>query len=187
MDESIEKQSQKAIMGCLELCMYAEGSRHQEEIIVTGTKVSLSSWGTSKSVLLCFENDLLTYLVFPRLSLFQGRLETYLPENKVYCYQRPDSEVWNDRSEPPPAHAIQETVFDCSNIKNIHEIEDDMPSHDGYHYSSTAVEWYNLIATMKRWRDTGYWKPDVSLDDGLRAVQIGLAATRSIVEHECIH
>ena len=28
-------------MGCLELCMYAEGSRHQEEIIVTGTKVSL--------------------------------------------------------------------------------------------------------------------------------------------------
>ena len=26
-------------IGCLELCMYAEGSRHQEEIIVTGTKV----------------------------------------------------------------------------------------------------------------------------------------------------
>lgn len=26
-------------VGCLELCMYAEGSRHQEEIIVTGTKV----------------------------------------------------------------------------------------------------------------------------------------------------
>lgn len=26
-------------IGCLELCMFAEGSRHQEEIIVTGTKV----------------------------------------------------------------------------------------------------------------------------------------------------
>lgn len=26
-------------MGCLELCMFSEGSRHQEEIIVTGTKV----------------------------------------------------------------------------------------------------------------------------------------------------
>jgi hypothetical protein len=37
--ESIEKQSQKSVMGCLELCMYAEGSHHQEEIIVTGTKV----------------------------------------------------------------------------------------------------------------------------------------------------
>jgi predicted dehydrogenase len=37
--ESIAKQSQRAVMGCLELCMYAEGSRHQEEITVTGTKV----------------------------------------------------------------------------------------------------------------------------------------------------
>jgi predicted dehydrogenase len=27
------------VIGCLELCMFAEGSRHQEEIIVTGTKV----------------------------------------------------------------------------------------------------------------------------------------------------
>lgn len=27
--------------GCLELCMYADGSHHQEEIIVTGTKVSI--------------------------------------------------------------------------------------------------------------------------------------------------
>lgn len=39
--ESIQKQSQKAVIGCLELCMYAEGSRHQEEIIVTGTKESV--------------------------------------------------------------------------------------------------------------------------------------------------
>ena len=34
---------QSAAIGCLELCMYAEGSRHQEEIIVTGTKVSAMS------------------------------------------------------------------------------------------------------------------------------------------------
>jgi myo-inositol 2-dehydrogenase/D-chiro-inositol 1-dehydrogenase len=27
-------------IGCLELCMFSEGSRHQEEIVVTGTKVS---------------------------------------------------------------------------------------------------------------------------------------------------
>jgi predicted dehydrogenase len=40
-DQPIQKQSQKAVMGCLELCMYAEGSRHQEEIIVTGTKVRM--------------------------------------------------------------------------------------------------------------------------------------------------
>ena len=28
-----------ATMGCLELCMFSEGSRHQEEIVVTGTEV----------------------------------------------------------------------------------------------------------------------------------------------------
>ena len=30
-------------IGCLELCMFSEGSRHQEEIIVTGTKVSFNT------------------------------------------------------------------------------------------------------------------------------------------------
>lgn len=29
---------QQSTIGCLELCMFAEGSRHQEEIIVTGMK-----------------------------------------------------------------------------------------------------------------------------------------------------
>lgn len=32
-------QKQSNAIGCLELCMFSEGSRHQEEIIVTGTKV----------------------------------------------------------------------------------------------------------------------------------------------------
>lgn len=35
------KTTTTGTIGCLELCMYAEGSRHQEEIIVTGTKVSV--------------------------------------------------------------------------------------------------------------------------------------------------
>jgi hypothetical protein len=30
------RKVQHSTIGCLELCMYAEGSRHQEEIIVTG-------------------------------------------------------------------------------------------------------------------------------------------------------
>lgn len=37
---SVENPSQPNMIGCLELCMFAEGSRHQEEIIVTGTKVN---------------------------------------------------------------------------------------------------------------------------------------------------
>lgn len=35
---SRNRKVQQHTIGCLELCMYAEGSRHQEEIIVTGMK-----------------------------------------------------------------------------------------------------------------------------------------------------
>ena len=132
-------------MACLELCMYAEGSRHQEEIIVTGTK---------------------------------GRLEAYLPENKVYAYRRPDHEEWSDRSIPPPKP--KEQVYDCSNVNAIHGIDGKIPTHGGYHYSSTAVEWYQLLRAMRTHGETGVWKPDVSLADGLAAVQIGLQATQSL-------
>lgn len=138
-------------IGCLELCMYAEGSRHQEEIIVTGTK---------------------------------GRLEAYLPENKVYLYQRPLShEQWTDRSEPPPLSSIEERVFDCSNVMEVHDINESetIPTHGGYHYSSTAVEWYKLLRAMRSYDETRAWKPLVSLDDGIKAVEIGLRATEEIV------
>lgn len=114
-------------------------------------------------------------------------MEAYLPENKVYHYQRPDSNVWKDRSVPPPRESVTEAVYDCSDVKSVHDIDEDMPTHGGYHYSSTSVEWYMLISAMKKWRQTGHWKPDVSLLDGLRAVKMGICATRSIVEHECIH
>jgi predicted dehydrogenase len=151
LNEPTPDQSYKTTIGCLELCMYADGSRHQEEIIVTGTK---------------------------------GRLEAYLPENKVYCYQRPSSEHWKDKREPPPLEAIKETVYDCSDIKDTHNIDNDMPTHAGYHYGSTAVEWYRLIAALKKYQATGTWKPDVSLNDGLRAVEIGLSSTRALERDE---
>lgn len=59
-DKSPGRLDRSNVIGCLELCMFAEGSRHQEEIIVTGNKVRLmggSSWvlesnASSYSVLL---------------------------------------------------------------------------------------------------------------------------------------
>lgn len=139
-------------IGCLELCMYAEGSRHQEEIIVTGTR---------------------------------GRLEAYLPENKVYSFQRPLSDgKWTDRSEPPPANSILQSVYDCSDVAKVHNIDGTLPTHDGYHYCSTAVEWYRLLDAIRAYEDTGVWKPLVSLEDGLRAVEIGLEATTAIVNEK---
>mmetsp|Transcript_25153 Transcript_25153/g.62023 ORF Transcript_25153/g.62023 Transcript_25153/m.62023 type:complete len:409 (+) Transcript_25153:114-1340(+) len=136
-------------VGCLELCMFAEGSRHQEEIIVTGSK---------------------------------GRLEAYLPENKVFMYQRPNMEKWQDRSIPPPKSSVHEQVFDCSNVKDIHGIADDIPTHGGYHYCSTAVEWYYLLAAVRKYRDGSNFQPHVSLSDGLKAVEIGIQATSTLAD-----
>lgn len=59
-----------------------------------------------------------------------------------------------------------------------------MPTHVGYHYSSTAVEWYRLLEAMKEHRETGIFTPEVSLEDGMKAVEIGLHATARIV-NEC--
>lgn len=109
-------------------------------------------------------------------------MEAYLPENKVYHFERPTMELWSDRSVPPPPTAIRQTVYDCSNVKGVHGIDDQvhMPTHSGYHYSSTAFEWFHLMAAIYKWRETGEWQPEVSLDDGLKAVEIGLTATESV-------
>lgn len=148
--DEIKKRSVKT-MGCLELCMYAEGSRHQEEIIVTGTS---------------------------------GRLEAYLPENKVYLFERPSKDQWLDRSVPPPKEVIKQQVFDCSDVRSVHGIEGEIPVHGGYHYCSTAVEWFHLLRAMREHQASGIWAPHVSIQDGLRAVEIGLCATQAIVNEQ---
>jgi hypothetical protein len=56
-------------------------------------------------------------------------------------------------------------------------------THGGYHYSSTAVEWYHLLQEVKRYRETGEFHPHVSCLDGLRAVEMGIEATSKLVNH----
>jgi myo-inositol 2-dehydrogenase / D-chiro-inositol 1-dehydrogenase len=48
-DDAAHKHKVKT-MGCLELCMYAEGSRHQEEVIVTGTKGRIEAFTPENTV-----------------------------------------------------------------------------------------------------------------------------------------
>jgi hypothetical protein len=108
-------------------------------------------------------------------------LEAYLPENKVYYFERPCHEKWNDRSVPPPPESIRRHVFDCSNVREIHSIENEIPTHGGYHYSSTAIEWYHLLKEIKRYKAIGEFCPHVSLEDGLRAVEMGIEATSKLV------
>jgi len=141
---------QHSTIGCLELCMYAEGSRHQEEIIVTGMK---------------------------------GRLEAYLPENKVFLYQRPTpGGLWKDKSKPPPQESFTEEVFDCSDLGQVYDFAESLPEmHLGYHYSSTAIEWKYLIDAIRDSRERGQpFVPKVSLDDGIRAVEMGITSQANI-------
>ena len=107
-----------------------------------------------------------------------------MPENKVYQFERPTPELWNDRSVPPPPSSVRQRVYDCSDVKSIHGIDQEMPTHGGYHYSSTAVEWYRLLDAMKNHSQTGVFTPEVSLEDGMRAVEIGLRATSAIVNEQ---
>ncbi len=138
---------QQSTLGCLELCMFADGSRHQEEIIVTGMK---------------------------------GRLEAYLPENKVFHYTRPSDNDWVDKSLPPPSSSIKEEIIDCSNLKNVYSFADEIPQHAGHHYCSTAIEWKYLIEQVENWQHGGDFVPQVSLEDGIAAVEMGMTAQANI-------
>lgn len=138
---------QQSTLGCLELCMFADGSRHQEEIVVTG---------------------------------MLGRLEAYLPENKVFHYTRPTSSEWVDKSLPPPRSSIKEEVIDCSNLSNVYSFADEIPQHAGHHYCSTAIEWKYLIEQVENWQKGKEFIPQVSLWDGLAAVEMGMKAQANI-------
>ncbi|KAL7542676.1 hypothetical protein ACHAXR_012202, partial [Thalassiosira sp. AJA248-18] len=141
--------AQQSTIGCLELCMFAEGSRHQEEIIVTGMK---------------------------------GRVEAYLPENKVFLYQRPTPEgLWKDKSKPPPQESFSEEIFDCSDLRQVYDFANDIPNmHSGYHYCSTAIEWKYLIDAIKDSKQGNPFIPQVSLDDGIKAVEMGIESMKNI-------
>jgi hypothetical protein len=108
-------------------------------------------------------------------------LEAYLPENKVYFFERPSHDLWKDRSIPPPPSSIRKHVFDCSDVKSVHSIEGEIPTHGGYHYSSTAIEWYHVLNEVRRQKEHGQFYPHVSLNDGLRAVEIGIQATSALI------
>lgn len=64
-NEGSESGKTQQTIGCLELCMYAEGSRHQEEIIVTGTKVRVFRTAAPVLGLLCFSEVSLPLSTIP--------------------------------------------------------------------------------------------------------------------------
>ena len=53
----------------------------------------------------------------------KGRVEAYLPENKVFLYQRPTG-LWTDKSKPPPPESYTEETFDCTDLRQVYDFAD---------------------------------------------------------------
>ena len=107
---------------CLDLCMFAEGSRNQEEIALTGDA---------------------------------GKLEAFVPDSTLVIGRRIPKHV---RSEHVP---VDETVL-----------------KHGSHHGAT---YYQHLAFQRAIRAGG--PPEVTVEDGQRAVAMGIAAERSAAEH----
>ena len=162
-------------IGCLELCMFAEGSRHQEEIIVTGMKGRIEGTTFHIPTILLDSFRFFMYLI-PN--------PAYLPENKVFLYQRP-TDLWKDKSKPPPLDSFSEVVYDCSNLRQVYDFADEIPNmHSGYHYCSTAIEWKYLIDAIKESEEGKPFIPKVSLEDGIKAVEMGISSMSNIANAE---
>ena len=114
------------VRASLDLCMFAEGSRNQEELSVVG--------------------DL-------------GKVEAFLPSGLVRAGLRAGG----------PWGVTEEVVVD------------DRVAHEGFHHGSSYLE---HLAFLDAVRTGGV--AQVSLEDGLRSVALGVAAQTSIAEHRAV-
>lgn len=62
----------------------------------------------------------------------------------------------------------------------MYNFAEDIPKHSGYHYCSTAIEWYFLIDAIKESKGGKPFVPKVSLDDGIKAVEMGIASLKNV-------
>ncbi|MCP3983542.1 MAG: Gfo/Idh/MocA family oxidoreductase [bacterium] len=106
----------------LDLCMFAEGSRHMEEITATGD---------------------------------EGKLECFIPESNLVIGKR-----------KPRSVEIEEVSVEAKVLES------------GTHHGAT---YYQHLAFLESVRNGT--PPEVSADDGLRAVAMGVAAERSAAEN----
>ena len=109
------------VRALLDLCMFAEGSRNQEELAVTGAR---------------------------------GKAECFIPESTLVIGRRQPRQVETMAIEVDPRALTA-----------------------GHHHGATFYQHRSLAAAIREGR-----RADVDVDDGLRAVAIGLAAQRSIEE-----
>lgn len=109
------------VRAMLDLCMFAEATKNQEEVVAVGSK---------------------------------GKVEAFLPEKIVRIGRR-------------GTHFIGEA--------EEHHVDDDRITYEGHHHGSSQLEHLDFIETCRSGAT-----PEVTLDDGMLAVAMGLAAQTSI-------
>lgn len=105
----------------LDLCMFAEATKNQEEVVAVGT---------------------------------EGKVEAFLPEQTVRIGRR-------------GRHFVGEA--------EEYRVDDDRITYHGHHHGSSQLEHLDFIATCRAGAT-----PEVTLEDGMLAVAMGLAAQESI-------
>jgi predicted dehydrogenase len=109
------------VRAMLDLCMFAEATKHQEEISVVGSR---------------------------------GKVEAFLPEKTVRIGRR--------------------GVHFVGQVEEYH-VDDERITYHGHHHGSSQLEHLDFIETCRSGS-----APEVSLEDGLMAVAMGVAAQLSI-------
>jgi len=114
------------IRASLDLCMFAEGSRNQEELSVVGDA---------------------------------GKVEAFLP-----------SGILRTGTRAAGRSGVSETI-----------VVDERVAHEGFHHGASYLEHLAFLDAVR----TG-GRADVSLEDGLLSVAVGVAAHRSITEERAV-
>jgi hypothetical protein len=111
----------------------------------------------------------------------KGRLEAYLPENKVFLHQGPMPDgLWKDKSTPLPSESFTEEIFNSYDLQQVYDFANSIPEMPlGYHYCLTVMKEvfdHAIKDSRERWPFT----PKVTLDDGIKAVEMGITSMVNI-------
>ncbi len=115
------------VRAMLDLCMFAEGGRHQEEVVVVGDK---------------------------------GKAEAYLPSSELSI-------------------GLRSSSWFSPTTEVVHNCDARVPGH---HHGSSYIEDLRFVEAIRSGTP-----PEVTLDDGLMSVAVGVAAHRSIDEQRAVY
>ena len=142
----------------LDLCMFAEASKHQEEVSVVGDEGKLEAFAPAHG--LRFERERAA-----AAAASGAPAPAPAPEPNVRI---------NRRSAPPPDGALPPDPSTFPPMEEAHEGADERVLAAGFHEGATYFEVEAFDAALRAGRSV----PDVDIDDGVRACLLGCARAR---------